>query len=110
MLISELLDDIRNGSFAIPAKEESDDSIFLARVHELERMYDLRWWEFQKQYAAGSLVGDSPAELRDFAEWDLLCNRFSGLLVRDLFPGLGPPSEETYSNHESPSNRAFVFC
>ena len=112
MLISELMEQVNNGTLVREARPFADDSVFIERVHELERTYSMRWYEFMENLGHYERIATGVQRM-DFAEWKILCDKFSDQLDEGL-EGLtimaSPPIQEELFFNEGPRDRAFLFC
>jgi hypothetical protein len=113
MLIEELVMQLESGTIQPYVGPLTDDSEFLERIHNLETMYKMHWFEFVQKFDQHKIEPRSDKERLDFAEWDMLCRRFADQL-EDGLEGLtimaSPPTTTDQSEQiEGPSNRAFCF-
>ena len=113
MLIHDLMKQVEEGTFQSQCRPFADDSVFVDRIHELESIYQRPWYEFMQLMDEHKINPVTEQERLDYAEWRMLCQRFSGAL-EDGLEGLtitatvGPPIYEPESSvKEGPSNRAF---
>ncbi|HUY14663.1 MAG TPA: hypothetical protein VMX16_13705 [Terriglobia bacterium] len=74
--------------------EFAGNDYFLARIKELEKIYQMRWWEFMAQYEGDleSLAGHNGIASVDYSEWAFLCENFYAELMAI---GDSPPYEMT---------------
>jgi hypothetical protein len=111
MLIEELMMQVKDGSILASARPASADSVFLDRIKQFEQAYKMRWFEFLERYDQHELRDASDEQRIDFAEWYMLCQRFSEQLEEGINIFASPPlTDSSVFENEGPSNRAFLLC
>ncbi len=110
MLISELMEQVRTGSLLNDARPFAGDEVFIERIREFERVYQMEWYIFLGKITHQELVAMEPQERLDYAEWKMLCEKFSDQLEDGLTIMASPPLCGAAKDGKGPSNRAFSFA
>jgi hypothetical protein len=110
MSIEQIMNRVKDGSLLAEARQPCTDSVFLDRIKYFENAYKMRWFEFLEKYDRHEFVPLEGEKRIDFAEWYMLCQRFSEQLEEGITILASSPPLECVLQNEGPSNRAFSFC
>ena len=102
------LESVQSSTSLLPSAETS---VFIERVREFEDLYQMAWYDFAQKYDQQKL-GPIEGERRlDFAEWYMLCQRFSDELAESItIVANAPPIQTNSCTEKGPSDRAFSLC
>lgn len=101
MSMDDLLNKVREGSLQLTPIPEADVSVFIKRIRDYERKYEMSWLTFQGLFSEGKLQTEN-AEIRfDYSEWNMLCSEFFlQLVAEEIAPASPPPISKFPSTPE----------
>lgn len=111
MLIEELLNQVKDGSILSEARPLCADSFFLDRIKEYEDVNRMHSFVFMERYDAHDLDMSDASKQLEFAEWYMLCQRYSEQIEEGIAIMASPPSiEDSVLSYEARAIGPFVFA